>query len=210
MLPKRKDAVAWKKTVKSIGLLSGLFIIILSLELAVGACSQSETPEKATGKATPAAESSRPKLYEASRINCSLFTREDAAAILGLPAAEIQVDAQEGYAGNWQCGYKGGSFEKMVNFNVSRSKSVEEAVADMAQYRGHLDVAKNVKPFKDDLENGAYSDISGVGDDALWTAVNGTLSVRKGNVSLQVQLPKGKDTQIRVAKEFLSRLESEE
>ena len=80
----------------------------------------------------------------------------------------------------------------------------------MDQYRRHLDIAGNTKPFKDDLEGEAYSNISGIGDEALWTAVNGTLTMRKGNVSLQIQQPKNKNMQIKIAKEILSRLDSEQ
>jgi len=210
MLPKRKDAGVLKETVWAFGRLSSVLATFLILGLALGACSQSESPEKKkTGKekavAKPA-EPSKSKLYEASKTNCSMFTKDDAAAILNVPVAEIQATGQELYAGNWQCGYKGGSYEKMVSFNISLSKSVEAAVTDMAQYRDHLGIAKNIKPFKDELKKGAYANITGVGDDALWTAVNGTLTVRKGNVSLQVQLPKEKDMQIKVAKQILSRL----
>jgi hypothetical protein len=174
------------------------------LGLVFVACSKSENPEADTSKKTPVAKTG--KLFAADRVNCSTFTTDDAAAVLGVPAAEIQVDSQELYPGNWMCGYKVGNNDKRVNFNLSLAESVEEAVADMDQYRSHLEIARGTKPFKDDLAPGAFIDISGVGDDALWTAANGTLAVRKGNISIQVQLPSEKDVQIEVAKKFLARL----
>lgn len=206
MLSKREDVSVSKETVRFIWPASVLLAVIFALGLVLGACSQSETNEADTGKKKTIASSSEPKLHEASRVNCSTFTADDAAAILSVPASEIQADSQELYAGSWLCGYKGANLEKMISFNISISKSVQEAVTDMEQYRGHLEIAKGTEPFKDDLAKGAYSDISGVGDDALWTAANGTLTVRKDNVSLQVQLPKEKDAQIKVAEKFLARL----
>lgn len=203
----RKNAVVSMKMVWRIGRALSLLVLFLLLGFALAACSPSETPEKRdSGKEKTVTKSVSPKLYDASRVNCSLLTYDDAAAILGVSAGEIQVESEELYAGNWQCGYKGGSLDKMVSLNISISESVKDAVNNMDQYRGHLQIAKGTEPFKDDLAKGAYSDISGLGDDALWTAANGTLTVRKGNVSLQVQLPKEREAQVKVAEKFLARL----
>ena len=76
----------------------------------------------------------------------------------------------------------------------------------MAQYRSHLETARGVKPFKDDAGEGAYTEVDGLGDEALWTGVNGSLAVRKGNLSLQITLPKDQSAQEEVARRFLSRL----
>jgi len=208
MLLQKEETAVLKNTVRSIGRSACLLAGVLALGLFIGACSQSETPEKKeSGKDKQAAVSSKPRLYEASRVNCSMFTADDAAAILGVPVEQIQRDSQELYAGNWQCTYEGGSSDKVVNFNISLEESVEDAISSMDQYRGHLEIARGTEPFKDDLAKGAYSDISGIGDDALWTAVNKTLTVRKGNISIQVQLPNEKETQIKVAEKVLARLE---
>jgi hypothetical protein len=190
-------------------LLRTVITLILGTTLVLAGCSPSDSPDKEASKdqqTSPAIPISKPKVYAADKINCSTFTADDAAAILGVPATEIQLDAQELYAGNYLCGYKVESSEKMVSFNISLAKSGQDAANDMAQYRQHLDIAKNTKPFKDNLAKGAYSDISGIGDDALWTDVNGTLMVRKGNLSLQVQLPKEKEAQLKVAQRFLLHL----
>ena len=38
------------------------------------------------------------------------------------------------------------------------------------------------------------------GDEAVWTDINGTMTVRRDNVTVQFTLPKGKETQVELAK----------
>ena len=204
MLLRRNEIMLSKKSLWFLNPACKLLVTGLALGLVLGACSPSETPEKETGREKTATSSS--KLYEPAKVNCSIFTADDAAAILGIPVTGIKADSQELYAGSWLCSYEGGSFEEMVGFSLSTVESVEKAVTDMAQYRSHLETARGVEPFKDDLAKGAYTDISGIGDDALWTAANGTLTVRRGNVSIQVQLPKDREAQVKVAERFLAGL----
>lgn len=181
-----------------------LMVIIFVFNLLFAACSQSEKPDSKTDRQANA--NRKDKLYTADQADCSTFTLDDAAAILGTTTADIQVDSEELYAGNWMCIYKVKDTDKMVSLNLSLTKSVKKAADDMAQYRSHLETARGIEPFRKDLAQGAYSNIEGLGDDALWTAANGALSVRKGNISIQVQLPAGKDTQVEVAKKVLARL----
>lgn len=182
----------------------GRWVAVLLLSMAVGACSDSDSTGKEEGGAGHA--SGTPAIYSAEKAGCGLFTREDAAAVLGVPAAEVTVDSQELYAGNWNCSFTGGGMDQMVNFNLSLSESSDEAARDMAQYRSHLETARGVKPFKDDAGEGPYSEVAGLGDEALWTGVNSTLAVRKGNLSLQISLPQDRSAQEEVARRFLSRL----
>lgn len=207
MLTEINEGVMLKKRMLLLSPASGLLVIILAFGLVLGACSQSETPEKNEGKENKERTSAAAeKTYEPAKVNCSIFTPDDAAAILGIQAEDIKVNAQELYAGSWLCSYKGGSPEEMVGFSISTVESVEKAVTDMAQYRSHLETARGVKPFKEDLKEGAYTDIGGLGDDALWTAANDTLTVRRGNVSIQVQLPRDREAQKKVAEKFLAEL----
>jgi hypothetical protein len=172
--------------------------LTLMISLALMACSQSEAPAGAEGDKGP--------VYTAEQVNCGLFTSTDAAALLDVPVANVKTASEALYEGNWNCSYNGGGLDKLLSFNLSLSPNVQSAMTEMAQYRGHLEVARGVKPFKEDLANGAYTEIEGLGDEALWTAVNGTLTVRRGNASLQISLPKEQETQIAVAKQLLSRL----
>ena len=70
----------------------------------------------------------------------------------------------------------------------------------------HLSTAGGTAPFKDKLPKGAYSDISGLGDEAVWSDVNGSLAVRKGALTLQFMAPKGKLEQIKAAEAVLKKL----
>jgi hypothetical protein len=146
------------------------------------------------------------KVYTPAVANCNGFTAADAASILGLPAAKVTAKTEELYAGNWQCLFDSGDAGKTISFNVSVAKSVQEASRDMEQYRSHLETAGEVEPFKENLPKGAYSDIGGLGDDGVWTDINLSLAIRKGNVTIQVSMPKDKMVQMKVAEKFLSTL----
>lgn len=184
---------------------------VILMALSFGAIHRSQAPDNANyGYKIADVESSGPqksgKLYKPDMANCGGFTAEDAAGILGLPAAKITAKTKEMYAGFWQCTFESGIAGKSVEFGVTVSKSVEAAVRDMEQYRSHLETAGSVAPFKDKLPKGAYSDIGGLGDETVWTDINNSLSVRQGNITILVSMPKDKLVQIKVAEKFLVKL----
>jgi len=172
--------------------------LALLLSLLLTACSQSESPTGAGGGKGP--------VYTAEQVNCDLLTATDAADLLEVPVSKVKTASEALYEGNWNCSYNGGGLDKLLSFNLSLSPDVQSAKTEMAQYRGHLEIARGVKPFKEETAKGAYTVIEGLGDEALWTSVNGTLTVRRGNASLQVSLPKERETQVAIAKQLLSRL----
>lgn len=176
-------------------------VLIAAVGLALAACSGSEAPaEGAKGQAPRSGEN-----YMAERISCDLYTLDDAAALLGVPADQIKVNTQQNYPGNQDCSYNGGGLDKLIAFNLSLASSSDDAAVEMAQYRDHLKTAKSVQPFKD-VAGEAYEPVVGLGDEALWTPVNGSLTVRKGNLSVQINLPKARDSQRGIAEKILSRL----
>jgi hypothetical protein len=182
----------------------GLLLLVLA-----GGCKKTPTPETAPSAGRAASEektSSSGKVYSPDIARCGGFTAEDAGSILGVPAAQLKVNAQELYAGTGTCSFEGGSPERTVAFTIAVAKSAEEAAGDMASYRSHLEVAGGTAPFKDKLPKGAYSDIMGLGDEGVWTDINKSLNIRKGNVSLLVTLPNDKKAQLKVAEKFLSKL----
>ena len=146
------------------------------------------------------------KLYQPDMTDCNGFTAGDAAGILGVPASKVTAKTEELYAGNWQCSFESGDIGKNMSFNVSVAKSVEEAIRDMAQYRSRLETAGSVSPFKESLPNGAYTNISGLGDEGVWTDINLSLAVRQGNVRIHVTMPKDESLQMKVAGKFLATL----
>jgi hypothetical protein len=175
-----------------------------------GACKKQTAGTGDSGGKTAGVEHGQPKkdgkLYTPDRANCNGFTAADAAAILGLPAAKVTAKTEELYAGNWQCMFTTEEVGKTVSFNVSVAKSAGEASRNMEQYRSHLETAGEVSPFKENLPNGAYSDIGGLGDDGVWTDINASLAIRQGNVTVQVSMPKDKMLQMKIAEKFLSTL----
>jgi hypothetical protein len=186
-----------------------LIVVIAFLMLfAFCACKKQTPGTERAGSGTPATENHQPfkagKVYEPDMANCNGFTAADAAAILGAPASKFTAKTDELYAGNWQCVFDSGNTGKTMSFNVSVARSAEEAAGNMNQYRSHLETAGSVAPFKENLPKGAYSDISGIGDEAVWTDMNVSLAVRQGNVTIHVLMPKDKTIQMEVAEKFLS------
>jgi hypothetical protein len=145
-------------------------------------------------------------LYTPESANCNGFTAADAAAILGLPATGVSAETKELYPGSWQCLFDSGNAGKTIAFNVSVAKTVDQASNDMEQYRSHLQTAAETSSSKENLPKGAYNNVQGLGDEAVWTDMNYSLAVRKGNVTVTVSLPKDQTIQTKVAEKFLSTL----
>lgn len=144
------------------------------------------------------------RTYALDLTRCAGFTAEDAAGILGLPAASLKSKSEKQHESLWICSFAppGG---QGLSFSVEVAKSVEAAAADMTRLRENLEVAGGTAAFKDRLPNGAYSDIMGLGDDAVWTDVNGTLTARKGNITVQVLSPPVKMTQLKIVRAFFAK-----
>lgn len=144
------------------------------------------------------------KVYTLDMTNCAGFTSADAAKILGLPASELVSRTNKLYATAWTCSFMTADGHG-VSFSVSVAASAEKAAEDMEKMRNNLEIAGETAPFKGKLPKGAYSDIMGIGDEAVWTDVNGSLTVRKGNITVQVMSPAGKMEQLKVAEAFLAK-----
>ena len=137
--------------------------------------------------------------------SCAGFSTAAAAEILGIPAADLVDQSQDLYETLRSCSFGNPNDSRQsVIFSLSHDESVEEATAEMASLRSNLELAQHTPAGAPG--EGAYSDISGLGDEALWTAVNGTLNVRWRNVSLQVISPSDKKAQIAVAEKVLAGL----
>ena len=150
-------------------------------------------------KSDPASKSVDPKDFK-------YFNAQDAAPLLGVSADRIASRIEKGYEGFWLCSFAVEKEGKMISFSVTVSKNAKTASEDMEKYRDNLETAGSVAPFKDKLPSGAYSDIMGLGDEAVWTDINGTLTARKRNISIQVTSPKEKKEQIKVIETFFKKL----
>ena len=202
MLERDTSIIRFRKTAHSIGAGARILLFGCLVGFMLVACSKPSTTEQ-----NAARTNSTPTLYTVEQVRCDAVSVEDAAAILGVEASAIEARSEELYPGNTQCTFEaGGSLENILSFNISVAETVDEAANEMDQYRSHLEVARETEPFEDDLAEGAYSDIEGLGDEAIWTKANKTLTVRKGNVSLQVLMPNDRDAQVAVVKKFLKKL----
>jgi len=56
------------------------------------------------------------------------------------------------------------------------------------------------------LPRGAWNEVLPLGEESTWTDITHTLTVRRGNLTIQVQRPMNKLEQIRVVRAFLKKL----
>lgn len=156
----------------------------------------------------PYAGVSAEKTYQPDPANCAGFTAKDAAAILGVPAEKITSKIDKVHTTLWTCTFSGGQPGKSIAFSIEVAKSAKAAAADMEQYRSHLETAAETAPFKNKLPKGAYSEIGGsdnLGDENVWTDVNGSFTARKGNITIQVITAGDKIEKIKIGQAVLSK-----
>lgn len=137
--------------------------------------------------------------------DCGGFKAADAAAWLKAPAAQVTRHVQQSGKSLWLCSYAAGKAVPALAFSIDVAASAKKAAEEMERYRGNLAAAGETAPWKGKLPKGAYSDIMGVGDEGVWTDINGALTVRQGHVTVQVTLPKEKVEQVKLAKAVLAK-----
>ena len=147
------------------------------------------------------------KTYKPDMANCAGFTVKDAAPLLGVPENGVSRTSRKVHDALWLCTFSGGQPQKNLTFSVELAKDAKAAAADMERYRSHLETAAETAPFKNKLPKGAYSEIvgDGLGDENVWTDVNGTFTARKGNITVQVSMPADKIANIKVGKAVLAK-----
>lgn len=141
--------------------------------------------------------------------NCAGFTAETAAEILGVPAAEVEDESTDLYDKLRNCSYASRQDSaKRVNFSLRRDDSIEEAADEMDVFRSHLGTAQGALAgvTGEEAKGAPYEEVPGLGDEALWAPINGTLNVRRGNVSIQVSLPDDREAQEKVAERVVAGL----
>ncbi|MDP2370182.1 hypothetical protein [Rhodoferax sp.] len=132
---------------------------------------------------------------------CVGFTVQDAAAFLGVPAPQVARHIERISKTLVVCSFAAGRATPAIAFSIEIEPSIRKAVEQMDLYRDNLSTTGDTAPWKGKLPKGAYSDIvgAGLGDEAVWTDINGTLTVRKANATIQVTLPKARPDQIKLA-----------
>ena len=130
--------------------------------------------------------------------DCGGFTTAQAAA--WLKAAPAQVTREVSKSGDkWVCAFSVNR-NPAIAFSLAVSPNARRAAADLERYRDDLAAEGDTARWKNKLPNGVYSDMFGAGDEAVWSDINGTYTVRRENVTVQVTLPKAKDLQVQLGK----------
>jgi hypothetical protein len=138
--------------------------------------------------------------------DCGGFTVADAAGFLKAPAAQVTRNVEKSGKTLWLCSFAVNRAAPAIAFSIEVEASAKSAAEEMNRYRDHLMTAGDTPRYKNKLPKGAYSEIVGVGDDSVWTDINETFTVRKGNVRVQVTLPREKMEKIRLGKAIVDKL----
>jgi hypothetical protein len=92
--------------------------------------------------------------------------------------------------------------------SIALAKSTADAAIDMERYRESLELEAGTAAFKGRLPRGAWSEVLPLGEESAWTDITRTLTVRQGNLTIQVQMPTNKLEQIKAVRAFLKKLEA--
>ena len=145
------------------------------------------------------------KLYKPDMNNCAGFAAADAAEVMNLPVSAITAKTEKVHATLWMCTFS--SERKAFSFSVELAESAVAAAIAMQRYRDNLETAAGTAAYKGRLPKGAWSEVLPLGEESTWTDINHTLTVRQGNLTIQVQPPMDKLEQIKVVRAFLKKLE---
>jgi hypothetical protein len=163
---------------------------------------------KAPAAGQPAAASPTTVFGADTLARCGGFGAAEAAPFLGVAASEV-ADHRSNIAPNLRsCMFAKQSDEaSTVTFTISREDSIKDATESYAQFKDNIPIASSAqKAVGVDSGDSALIEISGLGDEALWTNVNGALTVRFHNLTILVMSPSDRKTQISVAEKVLAGL----
>lgn len=181
--------------------------VVLLVAVLAQACGGGE-PER-QGGALGSARGGQLVSAEAVR-SCAGFSAEDAAQVLGIPGA-IEEASEDIHETLRACSYRSTTDPMTgVAFTLATSESVEEAVDGMAYGREMAGLAKGSIEAVTGAASGAgpLEEVEGIGDEAYWMEINGTLNVRVKNVEIQVQAPDDREQQKEVARRVVEGLTS--
>lgn len=144
------------------------------------------------------------KVYKPDMDNCAGFTVADAAEVMNLPAETINAKTEKKQDGLWMCTFS--SKRTSLSFSIALAESAEKAAMDMGLYRERLELEARTAAFRGRLPRGAWSEVLPLGEESTWTDITRTLTVRQGNLTIQVQAPTNKLMQMHVVRAFLKKL----
>jgi hypothetical protein len=137
--------------------------------------------------------------------SCAGFGAVQAGELLGVPASAIADHSSDVSPTLRMCTFSGRDAASLISFSLSLESSVEEAKRTYAQMKDNIPIAGHAQESAGvHSEDSALIEIGGLGDEALWTNVNGALTVRRGNLMIQVMAPRDRKKQIAVADKLLA------
>lgn len=177
-----------------------LMVGILSV-VALSACQQ-KTPEQQIAETKTANIQNVLKTTKLALNTCDTITAKDLSTLLKLPEDKLKPVVIPIREGVWTCTY---GENAAASFTVTVWPTKEQAAKDMTEYRNTLEaIAKTVPEAK--YPQGAYSDISGTGEEAIFSAVNDALNARENAISILVMTPKDKILKINLATDFFYKI----
>lgn len=183
-----------------------LRVAIVAACLATGACGGNETPPSSAASPAASSQPSEAGLVSASAIaGCAGFTPAKAAEILGVSAAEVTDNSRDQGALRF-CAYRSQTDpSKGVSFTLGRRDSVQQAISSLQRERDAMGGAQGAidRVTKSPSSRPASEDVQGIGGEAFYSALNGAIMLRVGNVLAQVIAPDEMALKKRVAEEVV-------
>jgi hypothetical protein len=186
-------------------------ISVVMCALALCGCGSGATGETTpAGNATPGADQKSVQttgLVTADVKNrCAGFGATQAADILGVPAGSITATSQDITPTARGCEFTGGG--KKISFSLSLEASIDDAKRAIENTKETYVISARAQEGATgkEIKEGAYSDILGVGDEAIWSVTNGAMTVRHKNLIIMVMSPDDKRTQAAIATKILGLL----
>jgi hypothetical protein len=185
-------------------------VLALICMVAAGSCGRTAESDKAASATPPAAGGpfAPASLVAAdTKARCAGFGTAEAAEILGVPPAVVTDRSQDITPISRGCTFRAGD-EQAVNFMLRVDDSIEAATSEFVGLKATYAIAARAQEAATGkkIAEGAYSDILGVGDEAIWSVTNGSLVVRYRNLTILVISPSDKRAQVAVAKKVLEKL----
>jgi hypothetical protein len=149
-------------------------------------------------------------VYSVDVVNaCAGFGAAQAAELLAVAAADVEARSEQVTPTTRGCTFTyRGDETRQLSFSITREDSIDEAKHSFASYRETVSIGSQVQQSATGKqpEEGAYVDILGVGDEAIWSHTNGALAVRRANLTIMVLRPDDRKRQAAVAQKIMAGL----
>lgn len=203
----------WRSKIRLVGwaaLCVGLAAVLVigcgGEEGAVQTSERADTGEEPAAPARQAGKNVDPEKIE----NCGGFTVEDAAELIGVPVESVTLRLPEPMNTETlkTCAFEDEESGRGISYSLTWADSAEEMEGDFEDERQMVGVAQTSidAVTGSESEGPASYEIPGIGDEAFFAAVNGTVVARVANVRVQVLNAPDLETRKKVAERVASRL----